>query len=160
MLNILIEDTMKNHLESVISIYSVEFIEFKKKSWISYIHFMDNLNFVNFNIKLWSSCLNKSLVDFMEVAINSNKQIFIKLDDKFIDPLTSTFIESPIVLSKDIIVDRYIIYKHLIENEYNPFNRDYLTVPMLEQFNCKHDMIQKLNSFNHDLRVQIDKFNK
>lgn len=158
MLNILIEDTMKNHLESVISIYSVEFIEFKKKSWISYIHFMDNLNFVNFNIKLWSTCLNKSLVDFMEVAINSNKQIFIKLEDKFIDPLTSTCIESPIVLSKDIIVDRYIIYKHLIENEYNPFNRDYLTIPMLEKLNCKHEMIRKLNSFNHDLRVQIDKF--
>lgn len=158
MLNILIEDTLKNHLESFISIYSVEFIEFKKKSWINYIHFMDNLNFVNFNIKLGFAHLNKSLLDFIELSINSNKDIFIKLEDKFSDPITSTCIESPIVLSNDIIVDRYIIYKHLIENEYNPFNRDYLTIPMLEQFNCKHDTIQRLNSFNHELRVQIDKF--
>ena len=74
-----------------------------------------------------------------------------------IDPLTHTFIEEPVLLDNNIIVDKYIIYKHIIENENNPFNREYLTINQLENYNYNNKQREILNKYKIDLQLELNK---
>ena len=87
----------KNNIDSLIMIYSVEFITFEKENWIKYISFMDHLKFINLNFNVSEHYLKKSSIESMELIIKSNIKLYSDLDDKFIDPLTHTFIEEPVL---------------------------------------------------------------
>lgn len=76
----------------------------------------------------------------------------IEIPDEFCDPIMQTIIEDPVFLPNcDIIMDRSIITRHLLSDEHNPFNRDKLTIGILDNYNKKPDIILKINDFNEKL---------
>ena len=50
----------------------------------------------------------------------------------FIDPLMDTVMFNPVRLPSGIIMDRHIITRHLLNSSTDPFNRQKLTLDMLE----------------------------
>jgi hypothetical protein len=50
-----------------------------------------------------------------------------------LDPISLTLITTPIQLPNKIIVDKYSIYRHVLTNKENPFNREYLDADILDE---------------------------
>ena len=76
----------------------------------------------------------------------------IEIPDEFSDPIMQTLIEDPVFLPNcDIIMDKSIITRHLLSDEHNPFNRDNLTIEILDNYNKKPDIIKKVKEFNEKL---------
>ena len=69
-----------------------------------------------------------------------DKELPDNLPDEFLDPLLFTPIKHPIILPESkIIMDKAIIEAHLVENNYDPFNRQPLTYELLTEYNCKEE---------------------
>eukprot|EP00794_Sanderia_malayensis_P015101 gene15102-16659_t len=69
-----------------------------------------------------------------EIFVEQNKTA-MDLDDapdEFRDPLMDTVMQNPVRLPSGIIMDRHIITRHLLNSSTDPFNRQKLTVEMLE----------------------------
>lgn len=65
------------------------------------------------------------------IKINYNN-----IPDEFLDPIYNTLIEEPIILpSSNKIMDYNIIKQHLLYGEFDPFNRDLLTIEMIDKYN-------------------------
>ena len=76
---------------------------------------------------------------------------------EFCDPLLCTPIEDPVVIpNTDIIMDRAIITRRLLEEEENPFTRSSLTIEELNDFN-KTEPAKKLVATFKD---KLDSFTK
>ena len=77
-------------------------------------------------------------------------QIKYKSDvpEKFLDPIMYTPIETPIEIP-DVkeIVDKYMIYNHLVFNHTNPFTNKGLTTEELEEYNKNPEVVQRLKTF-------------
>ena len=72
-----------------------------------------------------------------------DKELPDNLPDEFLDPLLFTPIKYPIILPESkIIMDKAVIEAHLVENNYDPFNRQPLTYELLTEYNCREE--QKL----------------
>ena len=56
-----------------------------------------------------------------------------ELSSDKLDPIALTLITTPIQLPNKIIVDKYSIYRHVLTNPENPFNREYLDADILDQ---------------------------
>lgn len=76
----------------------------------------------------------------------------IVIPDEFCDPIMSSLIEEPVMLpDTDIIMDKSIISRHLLSDEHNPFNREKLTLQMLEDYNNLEDISKKISEFRDNL---------
>ena len=64
----------------------------------------------------------------------------------------ATLIEEPIMLpSTKVIMDKTVITRHLINEQEDPFNRDRLTMEMIEEFNKKPEIKNQLEEFKSKL---------
>jgi hypothetical protein len=72
-----------------------------------------------------------------------DKELPNNLPDEFLDPLLFTPIKYPMILPESkLIMDKAVIEAHLVENNYDPFNRQPLTYELLMEYNCREE--QKL----------------
>ncbi|CAA3017415.1 probable ubiquitin conjugation factor E4 [Olea europaea subsp. europaea] len=54
------------------------------------------------------------------------------IPDEFLDPIQYTLMKDPVILpSSKVTLDRSVIYRHLLSDSTDPFNRSHLTVDML-----------------------------
>jgi hypothetical protein len=66
----------------------------------------------------------------------------------FLDPILFTPIIEPMILPESgIIIDKTVIMSHLLENKYDPFNRQPLTFEHLENFNSSDNIKEKCIEF-------------
>ena len=71
-----------------------------------------------------------------------------EMPEEYLDPLLYTPIRDPVILPESkIIMDRAVIQAHLAEGEYDPFNRQPLTMEQLNEHNQKEEQRQKLLDF-------------
>lgn len=86
-----------------------------------------------------------------ELQINYNKYIAKNkksLNSKFLDPLLFTEITNPIILpNSNIIINFETIKQHLENSKTDPFDRTYLTIEILLEYNKKNHVIELVNKF-------------
>lgn len=63
-----------------------------------------------------------------------------------------TLIENPVMLPNDIIIDLGTISRHLLTSENNPFDRSHLTMELLEEYNKKPCVKNKIDEFKMKLK--------
>lgn len=89
--------------------------------------------------------LHNYIIDEREKEMDDSSEI----PEEFLDPIMGSVIEDPVCLpNTDIIMERDVILRHLLENQDNPFNRDPLTKKELDEFNSRHDIMAKIADFN------------
>ena len=72
-----------------------------------------------------------------------------EMPDEFLDPIMGTFIDDPVMLPEcETIMNRDIIYRHVLAEKNNPFNRKELTIAEIESFNALEDTKKKIAEFN------------
>ena len=75
--------------------------------------------------------------------VEENKT-YENIPDDFLDPIYNTLIENPIILpSSKKIMDYDIIKQHLFYGNFDPFNRDKLTIDMIDDYNNIEDNKKK-----------------
>ena len=66
------------------------------------------------------------------------------IPDEFLDPIYNTIIENPITLpSSGNHMDYNVIKKHLLYHNFDPFNREELTLEKLNEYNNLDEIIEK-----------------
>lgn len=77
--------------------------------------------------------------------------VFISGDPVLTDPLMDTLMTEPVRLPSGVVMDRPIIVRHLLNSKQDPFNRQILTVDMLESVpELKHRIEQwKYRKYSH-----------
>ena len=58
------------------------------------------------------------------------------------------------MLSDGVIMDYEVIVRHLLNNSTNPFNREHLTLEILEEYNKKPEIVKKIEEF----KIKLNKF--
>ena len=111
--------------------------------------FFNNIDFSYFKIKLLEN--NKINVNQLVFFNTFKKENNDSYDEKYCDPITNTLIDSPIMIPDNIIVDKNMIYRYLLTNKINPFNRLELNEKILEKYNNIEDVKYKVNEFNIEL---------
>jgi hypothetical protein len=102
------------------------------------------------NIKL---LLNK--IDKFKLKLDKLEEYDIP--EKYCDPIMGTIIKTPVILPEcDIMMDKDIIMRYLLEKEENPFNRTELTAKQLEEFNKIPETINKCDKFKLDLQGYLE----
>ena len=147
------------------------------------LHIYRNNNVFKYSIIEDSRFYNSSHIDkFMTILLHKQKilvseynniKLFLdkidkfklKLDkleeydipEKYCDPIMGTIIKTPVILPEcDIMMDKDIIMRYLLEKEENPFNRTKLTVVQLEEFNKIPETIEKCDKFKLDLQGYLE----
>ena len=133
--------------ENIISI----FISIKESIFeLDNIDFFNNIDFSNLKIKLLEE--NKININQL-VFFNKSKKIIVQnYDEKFCDPITNNLIEEPIMIPQNIIVDKNMIYRYLLTNNTNPYNRCKLNIEILNKYNENIEVRNKLNKFSIELK--------
>ena len=106
---------------------------------------------------------HKNILLFYELIneiseLEETKEIdYGEIPEEFLDPLYNTLIENPILLpSSNIYMDFDVIKKHLLYHNFDPFNRDELTLEKLEEYNIKDEIKEK----NEMLKKKIEDWKK
>ena len=93
---------------------------------------------------------HKNILLFYELIneiseLEETKEIdYGEIPEEFLDPLYNTLIENPILLPlSNIYMDFDVIKKHLLYHNFDPFNRDELTLEKLEEYNIKDEIKEK-----------------
>ena len=91
----------------------------------------------------------KSILDSInscDIIVNDELE---DIPEEFLDPLYNTLIVTPVILpSSGHCVDYEIIKKHLLYHNFDPFNREELTLEILDKHNNKEEIKKKNNDFN------------
>ena len=100
----------------------------------------------------------KKYCDIIDKAILDNQANVTKyLNDipiEFLDPIMSTPICDPVELpSSKTIVEKSVIENHLVFSESDPFNRDILTLDLLNKHNSLDRTISTLNTFKEKFNL-------
>jgi ubiquitin conjugation factor E4 A len=76
-------------------------------------------------------------------AVQSDN-LSVKAPEDFLDPIMSTLMKEPVILpSSGKVVDRSTIAKHLLSDETDPFNRQPLTLDMVQHHHALKEKINK-----------------
>lgn len=127
-INNMILNLFNSNYNSILNYFSYEVNEFNDKLWNKFINHFKHKNYLILN---FSNTVKKQL------EFNKNNCNYK------IDPICSNIIEEPVFLPySDIIMDKYIIYRCLMDNEINPFNRNKLTIKELQIYN-KYQVLNK-----------------
>jgi hypothetical protein len=113
-------------------------------------------NFDYNNLEIYSRImLPNNWIDMMDKFLNEDT-----LSDEFYDPFTNEIICEPLILPiTGQITDKNVIYKILLNNPINPFNRLELSIKELEEYNMQPEIIQKLTDFKINLKAARQKTN-
>ena len=89
------------------------------------------------------------LVDYKNHISQLESMVFPDdLPNDFLDPILFTPIKNPMILPESgIIIDRTVIMSYLLENNYDPFNRQPITFEQLEQYNSLENIKEKCLEF-------------
>ena len=98
--------------------------------------------------------INK-IINYNDIEKLNKKQIVHP--DKFCDPITNALIEIPIMLPNNVIVDKCMIYRYLLNNKNNPFDRQYLNKEILDNYNKSATVLEEINNFNNELKLYKNK---
>ena len=138
----------------------------KSKEYEEFTSCYVSLNFENLmimnNILYNKNCITNFQFKVMENYYENLKSKYTKLQnidfpDKFCDPLMFTEIKTPVFLpDTEIIMDKEVLTRHLLNEEYNPFNREKLTIQLLENYNNNDDIKLKIEQF---LREKVSSLN-
>tara|TARA_Y100001970_G_scaffold218464_1_gene267899 strand:- start:149 stop:1405 length:1257 start_codon:yes stop_codon:yes gene_type:complete len=104
------------------------------------------------NMEMVTVC---DVIDNINREIKENEEIMkdIEIPEKFLDPILQTLISDPVVLPEiNIIADKNVISKHLLTSDKNPFTRTKLTIEILEEYNEKIDIVEKLEKYKLELK--------
>jgi hypothetical protein len=95
----------------------------------------------------------KTFIDILErIHTENESKEDIEPPDELCDPIMQTLIENPIMLpNTDIIMDKGVISRHLLTDNYNPFNRDELTMESLEEFNQLPKIKESIYAFKNKI---------
>tara|TARA_Y100000389_G_scaffold92241_1_gene88862 strand:- start:2201 stop:4429 length:2229 start_codon:yes stop_codon:yes gene_type:complete len=88
--------------------------------------------------------------DIINKIVSYTKRIEYPEDnnDSLIDPITFEPISNPVILpSSGMILDKWTICNHLLSNESDPFNREKLTIEILEEYNLTEEAKNKIKQF-------------
>ncbi len=100
------------------------------------------------------------LINNIQKIINTqkkDKELQIEYPDEFYDPIMDCIIKNPVFLpSSNTVMERYVIEKHLLTSNLDPFTRDKLTIDLLNKYNETIEIKQKITEFNE----KRDKFTK
>jgi hypothetical protein len=80
-------------------------------------------------------------------------------DSEFCDPITDILIKTPIMLPNNIIVEKSMICRYLLTNKMNPFNRQPLTIKILDEYNQREEIVDKISNFKSKLINYINSIN-
>ena len=146
----LLSYTLNYKFNDLVSIYSIEYTDYNITAWYTWMDFCSK----KLNIS------NKYILDvaILTHLIKTNNRIYSKCKSSYLDPITTTLINEPIILPPNIVMDKYIIYKHLVIHNYNPFNREKLSIELLENFNELKSTKDKLIQFKQDFKRELIKF--
>ena len=114
------------------------------------------------DISLFSYNSFKEITDDIQIFNKLLKEIdnnletedtFEKIDipDEFSDPILQTLITDPVELPNNIIISRSTIFQHLMSSNENPFDRTELTIEILDKYNSKLEVIDRINEFKKKL---------
>lgn len=71
-----------------------------------------------------------------------------EIPNEFLDPIMSTPIEIPVELPEtQYIMDYNVIKQNLVFNHFNPFTRSPLTLEMLDEYNKKPEVLERIDKF-------------
>jgi len=86
--------------------------------------------------------------------LETEEKFTSEIPDEYLDPLTYSPIEDPVLLPFDnndemqnIFMEKSTLIKHLLNKEENPFTRSRLTIDELEAHNKTEENINKINIF-------------
>ena len=83
-----------------------------------------------------------------EIKLTIKSETDIEYPDEFYDPIMDCLIENPVILpNSNVIMEKYVVEKHLLTSNLDPFTRDKLTIDILIKHNEKQEIIDKLNKF-------------
>lgn len=119
--------------------------------------------FITIANNLYSIHKHKNITNFKEMLNTINNcEITINeelenIPDEFLDPLYNTLITHPVILpSSGHCVDYDIIKKHLLYHNFDPFNREELTLEILDKYNNQEEIKKK----NDDFKFKIEEWKK
>ena len=96
--------------------------------------------------------LNKIISKYYIINLNKlnnlDKDSTKEIPSELCDPITSILIEIPVMLPNNVIVDKSMIYRYLLTNKINPFDRQPLTITMLDEYNKIPEVQNKINDFS------------
>ena len=125
--------------------------------------FFDYNNFINIADNLYNIHKHKNITNFKKMLNTINlckiKKIeeFEDIPEEFLDPLYNTLIIIPVLLpSSGHYVDYDIIKKHLLYHNFDPFNREELTLEILDKYNNQEEIKKK----NNDFKLKIEEWKK
>jgi hypothetical protein len=108
---------------------------------------------------------HKNILLFYELIseiseLEETKEIdYGEIPEEFLDPLYNTLIENPVILpSSGNYMDYDVIKKHLLYHNFDPFNRDELTLDKLEEYNNSIEIREKNKLFKK--KIEEWKINK
>ena len=91
-------------------------------------------------------------IEDVENLVISEEIEYTDIPEDYLDPLYNTLIEKPVLLpSSQKYVDYEVIKKHLLYHNFDPFNRDKLTLEILEEYNNKSEIKRKNNLFQKEI---------
>jgi hypothetical protein len=119
---------------------------------------IEMLNHFYGDIKKYIELMDKELyTDFLGIlrCLSDEIEWPDDLPEQFLDPILFVPIKNPMILPESkIMIEKAVIEAHLIENHYDPFNRQQLTYETLVEFNkqeeqlkCCIEFIQKRNDW-------------
>lgn len=133
----------------------IKYISINKNSYYStmFSEVIDIINKNNTELMTWN--YTKKLYEIEEninIRIKDHEleeSFYDTIPDQFCDPLMATPITNPIALpNTSIIMDKKVIARHLLTYNFNPFNREELTMKMLEEYNETLEGKEKIKEFN------------
>jgi hypothetical protein len=113
------------------------------------INLLNNVDFSDLKIKLLEQ--NKISITQLVFFNNTIKRKCIIYDDYYCDPITCNLIKEPIMIPENIIVDKNMIFRYLLTNNENPFNRLKLNMKILKEYNSKKCVRKKVIEFETKL---------
>ena len=131
---------IRNNENNVVLLFS-ENDNYNKNSITRFINILNKKNKIKVLDYNYLSFLDKKI----NVKLKLNKDI--EIPDELCDPIMDTLMENPIMLPNNIIIDYGTISRHLLNNETNPFNRDPLTLEILDEYNKSVDIKTQIDVF-------------
>ena len=155
---------------SLVSLYELFTLSYPNSDFRKSV--INETRFLNFDYlrKMGHILLNKKRAILNQEFINLSNHIHeleeahkllndIDLDevpDEFLDPIMGTLIDDPVMLPEcETIMNRDIIYRHVLAERNNPFNREELSIKDIENFNSREEIKEKIYEFNRKKRETL-----
>ena len=145
--SILIELIFKRHNENIVIDVISENDNYIQHSILRLINILNKKNKIK--------SLEYSYLSYLDTKIDVKlkDKIIYEIPDELCDPIMDTLIENPVMLPNNIIIDYGTISRHLLNNESNPFNRELLTLEILDSYNKKESIKTKIDEFKEKINT-------